>query len=82
MGVQIDKTGGDDGAIRIDPAFCLAGDAPAQFGDAAILNRDIAGAGRAAGAVDYFSTRNDGIEHRIFPWHCSGLSAGNCIYAM
>jgi hypothetical protein len=82
MGVQVDEAGGDDGAIRIDPAFRIAGDAAAQLGDAAILDRDIAGARRAAGAVDYFSTGDDGIEHGLFLGNFSGLSAGNCIYTM
>ena len=52
VGVDVDPGGGDDGAIGVDGLASGAADLCADFGDAAIAQRQITGIGCSAGTVD------------------------------
>ena len=66
--VHIDPAGRDQHAVGFDVALRGAGLA-ADLDDAIAVDRDIAGEGRLAGAVDNGAAANDGVVHGgLSPW--------------
>ena len=63
MGVDVDEPGQDVGAARVEGAAGRSGTG-ADLRDAAVLDRDVAGEGRPAGAVDHEAACDLEVEHR------------------
>ena len=71
MGVQVDETGCDDQAVRIDDAFRRSAGVSAHRNHEAVLYRDVAYEARRAPAVDDRSSP----DNDIIGTHRGGLPA-------
>ena len=68
MRVDIDPSGRDEQPVGID-GLARGGGEFADLGDLAVTDRDVAGEGGSAGAVDDGAAFDDAIEHG-FPEFC------------
>jgi hypothetical protein len=64
--MDIDPAGGDEQTVRLDLAFGCAGLA-ADRGQPATVDRDVAGKGLAASAIQDRSAANHGVMHGFRP---------------
>lgn len=62
MSVEIDETGSDIHAVRVDDLFGLVGLEVADFGNLTVFDADIRPVTRRPSAVDYHAASYDKIE--------------------
>ncbi len=63
MGVHVDDAGGDEKAVGVDRLLGGGAVQGADFGDGAVVDRDVGGAGRGPRAVDDRAAPDDQVVH-------------------